>query len=339
MTPPLAHTNYRQLKAHGKPYAGIPFLLECAFTLGLVAFLPRQRVFLADDHLLIATRQGFVESLRRVPLTDIQATRIEKTIGRATAAAALGTVGALGLAATLYFTLDVESQILIPFILVCAFFSGIAAFGAIAALLAGPACKTTLYTSLGPVELTCLSHLNNARAVLTEIESAAFAAQGGAPGNAIDAAPQVAAPPDSHKSPRQERGRLHALLFSLLLLIGLSATVDLFINNPSKNTADAITGATALFVACLALARQRGSELPKSIQDLTVALTIFMVITFYGLNFLFEFYYAISGAETPNSADAVRHPVRMFFVILVLVGGYVGGVLGLLGLSRFKTRT
>lgn len=341
--------SYTPLPGRSKPYFGLLYLAELIFTFGLVAIGERTRLYLGPDHLLVLRRRFFTETAHRFYFSDIQAIAVQRTANAGTANAALvllcvlflAVLGLSPLAGGIIAVDEWGFGEALLLILVCAGF----ALGLALNILLGPTCVTELITAVHREPLPCLSRWRTAQRVLALLLPRIEAAQG-APSPGLQ--PVLAAyatpagrlndqPPITHDS-----GRLHELLFGLYLLMAVSCMIDLTGNWAVKNVFDSLLFLTVLLLSCIALLRQRHSDIPSDIRALTGFALGFSVLLFYftqPYTMLHMFWTAPASFDPSLLRSTFLNPDDPFYVAYVgiqLAVDLFAGLLGLLGIYRFR---
>ncbi len=343
---PLASAaTYTRLPGRSHLYFGIVHAFELLFTFGLVTLAPRCRVYRTGDHLLVLCRRFFAESAHRFYYRDIQAITVHRTLaGRHATAICFGLSGLallLLLSAPLISLSGIEVSILSVFTAVFAVAGGFN-------ILLGPTCTTELHTAVYCEALPNLRRWRTAQRFLKAVAPEIEAAQGALGTDEIAAA--VAAPrlvTGRYSTPPvaarlksaviHEEGRIHSVLFGLCLLMGISAGIDLFVTSQIKAVLGLLAFTVSLFVGCLALARQRNSDLPQDLRALTGFTLILLVVLFYVAQFTATVK-TFSDPEFATGGFAFRMQTieARAFIFLELVVYTAVGLLGLMGLHRFR---
>lgn len=298
----------------------------------------RHSLWLAGDHLLHVTNNGYSERVRRFYLGDIESMSLGKTRG-GTVVLVVSLVVFAVLAAVYVF-----SPVPVP-VAVSVFAwpaMAVAGFSFARNLILGPTSVCVLHTAVQEEELKALGRHRRALAVLYELAPHIVAAQGGPmqPGELEAAGETAVLEPGRHRAdmgisagqagPREplRSVRWHAAAFGFLVLLGASYIADAFFSHPWKNAAD--TGLIALIVALtvVALSRQsRGLTVPWLKQAL-----IAQILYLGGLLiFVSQFLTMLSFFDPAPAAREVRYASPVFQVVVV-VSGLIAVLLGAVGL-------
>ncbi|HPO15336.1 MAG TPA: hypothetical protein PLI09_17970 [Candidatus Hydrogenedentes bacterium] len=346
------HISYTALPGRSRPYFGVLYLVELVFTFGLLAIGERTRLYLGPDHLLVLRRRFFTETAHRFYFSDIQAITVQRTTNAVTANAVLFllcalTLGVLGLypfsgGMILLGDFSFGEELLL--ILACAGFG----LGLALNILLGPACVTELITAVSREPLPCLSRWGTAQRALALLVPRIETAQGVPSPEFLNVQPVLAAyatpagrlitqPPITHDS-----GRLHELLFGLYLLMSVSCMIDLTGNWMIKNAFDSLLFMIVLVLSCIALLRQRHSDIPSDIRSLTGFALGFSVLLFYftrPFTMLHMFWNMPENFDPAILMSSMLNPDDPLYVAYVgtqLAVDLFVGLLGLLGIYRFR---
>ncbi|MDZ4860871.1 MAG: hypothetical protein SGI88_18000 [Candidatus Hydrogenedentes bacterium] len=149
----------------------------------------KQRLWLAEDHLLVVTQSYLTERYKRFYLNDIQAITIQKS----SAGAILNTILLILVATALVLvTAAVLSEWPEPAYVIPAILAGFFTSGALINASFGPTCVCHVLTAIHEEPLFCLGRLRTALRVVEQLRVEIEAVQGGA--DALDRAGGVHEP-------------------------------------------------------------------------------------------------------------------------------------------------
>jgi len=237
----------------------------------------KYRLWLADDHLLYVQSISVSLSYKRFYLSDIQAFVVSRTRANVIANIIIPIIFLTVILPVLLFaswqataiTATILGVILGPFLIVN--------------LASGPTCKCVLHTAVQAEPIYCLGRLHTAQRVIDRLRPIIQAAQGAVVPETPDAntAPRtlrasthVTRNPqevETQQPIRHEHGTVHAWLFGLMLLSMLSSIFDMVSFSYIKSLFDFVVFISILIVAANALAKQKYSDLPPFIRNLTTA--------------------------------------------------------------------
>ncbi|MCC6794697.1 MAG: hypothetical protein IT366_06215 [Candidatus Hydrogenedentes bacterium] len=234
--------------------------------------LEEQRLFLAEDHLLVATRSINRETYKRFYLTDIQAITIQRTSDGVVANIFLGVLaglfGVLVLSAVLN-AWPVFVQII--FTVVAALFLGCTLLNS----AFGPTCKCHILSAVHEEPLRCLGRLHTAQRVVNYLKAIIEGVQGTA-GDLAGEGAIIAQRVDREAerrlldaSRRSEEGNWHLALFGFLILAAITGALGLFFRHVVPTGAYMIPAFIAMALALVAVIRQRDTDVPASLRTIT----------------------------------------------------------------------
>ncbi len=338
-------TVYKRLPGRSRPYFGLLYLLELIFTFGLVAAGERTRLYLGPGHILVVRRRFFTETLHRFYFADIQALVVKRTPEGGVVNGVLVFLMAVSLGlfflSPSFFPLPYGAQ-LVLLLLSAGLGTGLAVN-----VLLGPVCTTELITAVHRESLPCLSRWRTAQRALALVIPQIQAVQGprseqttAAPLNlaayALPACARAQQPPETHDS-----ARIHEFLFWLYLLIAASSVADLAGNWAVKNFFDTLLFLLVLVLACIAMLRQRYSDIPPDIRALTGFSLAVGVAMFYGSQMLstLQMFWEIPTGGAPEPFQTPlnpENPIYAAYVSATLLLYLFTGLLGLMGVYRFR---
>jgi hypothetical protein len=258
---------------------------------------PRYRLWLAKDHLLHIRDANYTESYKRFYFKDIQAIVISTThIGKfrnilfGAIAVMIGTFAALG-----YITWEWD-------IAGVGVVAGVAVLFVLLLLLnvwRGPTCQCILHTGVHTESIKALDRFRKAQRVLRRLQPLIEAAQGGLSDEqliekraalpAATATRRVSAFSEfgSDESLRHDDGRLHALLFGLVLAGSLVSILGIYYAHWFMQLVHGLWYLAVLIAAITAIIRQSGTDVKLKLgwvpwAVLLAAMLSFMTVTVYG---------------------------------------------------------
>ncbi len=342
---PNTATAYKRLPGRSRPCFGLVYLFELVFTFGLCAVVERTRLYAGADHLLLLRRRFFSETLHRFYFADIQALVVKRTPegGMVNGILVLLMAFSVGLffLSPSFLPLSNGEELLL--ILVSAGWG----VGLVVNVLLGPVCTTEVVTAVHRESLPCLSRWRTAQRTLALVIPQIQAVQGlrseqtaaaslKLAAHALPACTQAQRPPVAHGS-----ARIHEFLFWLYLLIAASSMADLVGNWAVKNFFDTLLFLLVLVLACIAMLRQRYSDIPSDVRALTGFSLAVGVAMFYGSQMLSTLYmfWAIPAGGSPEPLQTPLNPENPIYTAYVSVTLFLylfTGLLGLTGVYRFR---
>ncbi|QTA86850.1 hypothetical protein [Desulfonema magnum] len=223
-------------------------------------------LYLGSDHLLSVYSTSFSEDYKRFYYKDIQAIIIRKT--------------AIGKISNIVACLSLAGFILLLFTEPPFFDKIIGITGGLFFLcllinwLKGPTCICHLRTAVQMEKLPSLHRVKTARKVITLLRPKIEEVQGILPPEALtENIPKrfpdsLADRPDNSFS-RHEHGKVHYILFCLLLVVGVADLTDLFYNHPAISLLVSIITMAICVCVIIALVKQHGSDMKKAVQVMT----------------------------------------------------------------------
>ncbi len=303
-------------------------------------------LWLGTDHLLQLLATGYQQESKRFYYRDIQAITVRRTgAEKATNLALFGFAALFALGA--FFSPPILDGVL--GVIACLF----GLFGIINVVLyvwRGPRCVTELKTAVQKEELSSLQRVRTAEKVLALLRPHIEAAQGtlsadeiqlqvssippvyGAPGTAVQHANSAAKPLKFCS------GRVHQILFALLILDGFLTALQIFVHPPAVLAVGTIVslGVAAMMIA--ALIQQYQSDIPPALRLLTWGTCIYAAIAIiHGMSVDVA---TSGGRQNPLQGAAEIDPLTTPWLLVPLVlSAIVSLVLGLMGsimTSRFR---
>ena len=302
------------------------------------------------DHLLHVYSRVGVEDYKRFYFNDIQAIITRRTI--------VGKVqnGVLGLL-LLLFTL--------PAILNdggwSAFWAALAGVLLILLLInlyRGPTCETKLLTAVQTERLHSLHRLQNTIKVMDRLRSHIEGAQGRLAQEDLGKKPARSVNDNAVKGPSlragktetapiHEKGRVHLVLFGLLVLDGVLATLGFLFSHVVVTILSSVAGICMGIFVVIALVKQHNSDMSDALRAVTWACLGFVGITLvagYGISMVSAFknpglaYNQWELFKSMSSLSPWENPLVLGFDIFTICGAFFLGIAGLLMLKRSGRR-
>ena len=317
----------------------------------------RYTLWQGADHLLYLFARFGVEDYKRFYFGDIQAIIIRKTV---TGKVRNGILGGLALLFLIlvFSVADSGSILLNGWAIFWTFMSAIMALFLLVNFLLGPTCETQLLTAVQTEKLHSLNRLKRAFKIADQLRPLIRQAQRSIPGENIN---QQQPGPGSPNRPRRistarssrqkvarnENGRVHMMLFTLLLFDGLLGTSEFFVLNVATTILSSIASLCTGIVVITALVRQHNSDLPSSLCTITwtclgfvgvtfvMGYVVGMVMAFNNPNIFYNQWEIIKAVSVLSPWDS---PLKLSCNILALAGALFLAIPGLMMLQRFRRR-
>jgi len=237
-------------------------------------FVGYHTLWQGSDHLLQVYSRLGVEDYKRFYFNDIQAVITRKTAaGRIQNIVLAAFAGLFGLLGAVFGG---------GWLIFYASIAGVLALILLMNSFKGPTCETYLMTAVQTEKLHSLHRIKTTQPVMNQLRSLIEQRQGRINPETVDRqsfrpigkhTPQTL-PDDNkqiHREPTHEKGKVHLLLFSLLIFEGLIAVAGFLFSH----VAVTLTGSAVMMLSgicvVLALVRQRESNLKKALRALTWA--------------------------------------------------------------------
>jgi len=222
----------------------------------------------------------------------------------------------------------------------------------------GPTCETRLMTAVQTEKLQSLHRLNTTFRVLDRIRPHIQQAQGTLTREELNKIPirpagrrAAPGPGQPGASPmeavKHADGRVHMILFALLLINGLLVTAEFFISHVVPTILSSVASlGTGIFVI-IAIVKQHNSDLPGSLRTITWTTLGFVGVTFimgYIVGMVFAFKNPGIAANQWETVKAISSlspwdsPLKLGYNILVLCGAFFLGIPGLIIQQRSESR-
>lgn len=304
----------------------------------------RYTLWQGKDHLLYIFSRFGAEDYKRFYFSDIQAIITRKTI--------IGKVQNIILACfVLMFLVPVfffDGGWIIFYGLVC----GTMFLFLLINFFKGPTCDTKLLTAVQTEKLHSLSRLKTACRVMDRLQDCIQSTQGILKPedlNKFSARPVGRSVPAGRgkTAAGRETGRIHMIMFGLLLFDGGLAATEFFITHVFPTILGSIAGIGLGICAVLALVKQHGSNLPGSLRAITWASLGLVGVTFivgYVVGIVFAMrnpsiaYSQWEVIKAISNLSPWESPLKMSHNIMAICGALFLGVPGLVILRRMERK-
>jgi len=222
----------------------------------------------------------------------------------------------------------------------------------------GPTCETKLLTAVQTEKLHSLDRLKNAFKVMDRLRPHIQSAQGllspedlgkiparQVNDNAVKGSSLQAA--KSKTTPRHEKGRVHLVLFGLLVLDGVLATSGFLFTHVIVTILGSVAGICMGIFVIIALVKQHDSDMSNALRAITWACLGFVAIIFlagYIISMVFAFknpgiaYNQWELFKSISSLSPWENPLVLGFDIFTICGAFFLGISGLLMLKQSASR-
>ena len=321
----------------------------------LSPFVARYSLWLGRDHLLCVSKRGYSESYRRYYYRDVQALIIQQTERGRTLNVAFACLAVF--TAILLVSLSLPpvgiGGMMFAVAPLCVIFLALLAIN----ILRGPTCVCHLRTAVHVEPLTSLGRVRAARTAVDLLRPLIERAQGGPLGleelstktaemaQAVRSEPAASTPAPVGRTSEQKvhyDGTAHKVLFSVLLVDVIHTCAHLLTNHIVVHVLSTALAVGWIGSVVVALIKQRGSDMPKTLQGLTWAALAYLVL----FSFAFSTFYQIAAFPDANYAwDYItlsmrmspwEHPVLLVIVVASGVCSLLLGVFGLMLLRDFR---
>ncbi len=319
--------------------------------------LGRYTLWQGADHLLYIFARFGVEDYKRFYFGDIQAIIIRKTVTGKVRNGILGGLAFLFLLFVFSVT-DSRSLLLNGWAIFWIVMSAIMALSLLINFFMGPTCETRLLTAVQTEKLQSLNRLKRAFKIADQLRPLILQAQRSVLGEkTIQQQPgpdgpnrprrTTAAGTGLRKDTRNENGRVHMMLFALLLFDGLLATSEFFVSHVATTILSSVASLGGGILVIMALVRQHKSDLPSSLCTITwtclgfVGLTfvmgyaVAMVMAFNNPRVIYNQWEIVNAVSVLSPWDS---PLKLSCNLLVLSGAVFLAIPGLMVLQRFRRR-
>jgi hypothetical protein len=314
----------------------------------------RSSLWLADDHVLLLKRRGYVEDYKRFYFKDIHAVVIRKT---ATFFVVNTIFGVLLLSCLILHYLgfafwgwDQIGHILLGiwtflFLLMLAINA-----------LKGATCSTSLHTAVHAETISSMSRIRPALRAMNILRRKIEEVQGHLSEEILLQHPGVQTPPVLVPPPKKEavkniasnyKGGTHLALFLFLILDATLTAFSIFNRNKVLLIIGTISSGVLWLLIVMALVKQRHGDLPRVVTGITWGVLIYGA-TFYGMSY---FMYMLLAFQNPQygttqwdiikklwEISPLQHPGVLFLHIFSVVCSLLLAFPGLVSLYRARSR-
>lgn len=298
-------------------------------------------LWMGRDHLLLVEGRGYTETYRRFYYRDIQFVLTRRS-NRAVVLSLVFAVLLAGVATAAWLTGR-------EFLMFWAIPGGCFLLLLLINLAKGPTCLCDLRTGVQTARLDSLHRLRKARKAIGRLRRSIDEAQGSLSAEEIrtraaEAAPSETAvplsaskPPTSPKPVHRASGRVHAILFALLLADAAVSSVALLQPQTTLTVAGLLLLLAEFGSVITAIVQQRGSDLPQTVRGTTWSVLVFLCTTVMIsliVGFVREFTRAIQnlGSARPAWSQNPNPKIAALFI----PGALLLGLFGLICLLRFR---
>lgn len=269
-----------------RPAFGALRPLEFLLGFGRMPIAPTMYLYWADDHLLIARRNGTKDRYQRVYYTDAQGLRVQRSGGHHLATLAMLLVGATFAAALGAVYIPTEE----PGALAA---SGIAgAYFLVLAIMnevAGPLCACTLYTAVEAIPLPGIARWNAGNLFAAELAKRVRAVQGALPAVAAGQVQTATRQRSANAAAlRPLNPRWHVLFFALLALVSLLYGGEVLLRANAVDVplparwAVSIAMGAVVWIGSTAVCAQIGANVPRGLRTWTGCLLFIQSLLYAG---------------------------------------------------------
>ena len=314
----------------------------------------RSSLWLADDHVMLLQRRGYVEDYKRFYFPDIHAVVIRKT---ATFFVVNTVLGVILLSCLLLHYLgmvvwdwDKFGHIFLgPWTILFFVFLAINA-------LKGATCSTTLHTAVHSESISSMCRLRTSLRTMNILRGKIEEVQGRLSEEVLLQHPGIQAPPVLSPPPVKGKiknvvsnyeGSAHLALFIFLIFDATVTLLSIFNRHKVFLIIGTISSGVLWLLIMISLVKQRHGDLPRTVSGITWGVLIYGA-TFYALSY---FFYLILAMQDPsmgtNQWDWMKkmweispldHPWLLFLSIFSIVCSLVLGIPGVISLLRFRGR-
>jgi len=311
----------------------------------------RARLWTGNDHLLCVYNSGYTEDYKRFYYRDIQAILTRKT-GRGVVWSAVFGLLVIFFAA---LTSTVGREGAVVFWSIAGLFFALL----LTNILRGPTCITYLQTAVSREELPSLNRLRKANKVIERLRPLIEAAQGAisseemrARAAAVTGLPRsgsqggAAAPVAKTFTPYG--GRIHAALFSLLLVDGAASAAHIFITSMALDLVGSALMMAISILIIISLAKQHDSGMGKGLRSVTWSSLAYVCLMF-AMSYAYVVSLFMTNPEVAqkmndqwamlrmmSSLSPFENPFLLFLYIFSIVCSVPLGIAGLALLEQFR---
>jgi len=302
------------LNIGGKTYARLPGRAKRLF-----GFFTneKQRLYVGDDHLFVATTSYYYERYKRFYLADIQSLTIQKSAAGAVLNVVLGAIaGIFATIAAAGYAGQWDPAAQATLAVIAGFFLGTVLVNT----AFGPTCQCHILTAVHEESLHCLGRLYTAQRVVEYLRAVIEGVQGAA-GDMTDstasASQRVERAADRREIAsmlRKDSGRLHMALFSFLIFAALVSSAGLYYRSGISIVVYVAPSIVALGLALAAAIRQRDTDIPRSVRTV-----VWVALATNGLAAALHFYASIFedafGQGINPEAEQIAGVLRVGFAV------------------------
>lgn len=267
-----------------RPAFGALRPLEWLIGFGRLPLGPTTLLYWADDHLLIARRNGSKDRYQRVYYGDVQGIRVQRSGGHHLATLAMLLLGAT-LAAVIggVYILTEQPGALIGAGIVAAYFLFLATNNE----LAGPLCACTVYTAVEALPLGGVARWSAGNAFVEQLSQRARAVQGPLPPVLDGQLHTATRERTAHLSPRRPLDpRWHVLFFALLAVVSVLYGGEVLLRANAIEVPAAARWAASfamgavVWIGSTAVCVQIGANVPRGLRAWTGCLLFIQSVLF-----------------------------------------------------------
>jgi len=315
----------------------------------------RSSLWLAEDHILMIVRRGYVEEYKRFYFRDICTIVIQKTGLYLALNAAAGLLLSaflflhfLGLiqwhwSTAEHIALAIPSASLLLILLINAF--------------KGPTCLAKLGTAVHAVTIPSMNRLRTSLRVVATIRKKIEETQGHLSREVLLQHPKIEEPPvlfaPPHKTTAKlnlvtDTGTVHLCLFLFLVIDAILTIITIFHRNQPLLIVSLFSSVLFWFLLILALVRQRRRSVPAGVSGLTWGVLIYSVV-YYTWSYLFTIFFAIQHPAAINSRwdwlktiwalSPLDNPGLFVMAIFSIACSLALGIPGVISVLRFRSIT
>lgn len=296
------------------------------------------------DHLLYIFSRFGAEDYKRFYFNDIQAIITRKTIIGKIQNIIMGCFVLMFLVPVFFF----DGGWSIFYAVVC----GTMSLFLLINFFKGPTCETKLLTAVQTEKLHSLRRLKTACRVMDRLQACIQPAQGILKSEDLNKIPVKPVARNTFKGPGQaaigsESGRVHMILFGLILFDGVLAATEFLITHVVPTVLGSIVGLCIGICVILALVKQHDSNLPGSLRAITWTCLGLVCVTFavgYVVGIVFAMRNPSIAYNQWEVLKSISHispwesPLKMSGNIMVISGALFLGIPGLIILRRSERK-
>ena len=319
------------------------------------ALSTRHRLWLAPDHLLAVSNQGYSEEYKRFLLRDIQSIAIRHTWRGRVTSIVFGAMAAAFAAPALYGAGQGWDPV---GLWIRGVFAGAFALALLVNTALGPTCACTLRTAVQSERLYSLDRVRTALRAVRMIREAAASVQGALSAEDVDAAAArtaasgVATTARSHAArpltavgTRPYRGRSHAALFTVLLVDAVHSAAQFAWQSTVMYVLSIAILMSMLVSLILAMIRQADTDLPRSIKTTTLCTMGYVIVAYIANSIVFYVMLVMAGDSQKPPQDIWTMARSMWMtspfesvpmMVMLIFSTVCSTILGLVGWSQLR---